>query len=521
MKTLYMKWDRGYCLGVLFMILLASCNKKLDIPATSIADEEGHWSTYENARSGIIGLYGLTRTALAQNNAHWVYGELRQGDFKALQRSDLKAVIDNKLNAGYPLLQQVANWRHFYAAINACNLFIERASGCLADIRYTEAYYNLDVAQARALRAFLYFYMVRIWGDIPFTTSSGEGSNFQALPSTDKNAVLTFATSELKEVAGKLPFLYSAIDPDQIFPSNYYRESVDYWANAPITRLAAYAMLAHIAAWQGNYIDAAIYTEVVANNYTKSNLDYATINTLVSPTGLFAGGTGSNYRQLIGFNFTKERGETTVDGHIENLTLANTNTFYMSKKLPDIYVDKPTISDLFAANEGNDDRFGYDNQYTPALLYTTYFENYNAEIPVFKKVRIVDGGVNTGQFAVFNSSLVFTRLEEILLLRAEALAALGRESDARTLLSSLRGRRSLVSVSPLSSGNNLIKEIFRERRRELMGEGWRWYDIVREKRLLNDDPEFNAMSQGGGIYWPIAQDILAKNSLLKQNNYWK
>ncbi|MCD2424656.1 RagB/SusD family nutrient uptake outer membrane protein [Niabella pedocola] len=520
MKILYTDWKKFCGIGLLLILITASCNKKLDLQSTRIADEEGHWSSYENARSGIIGLYGLTRAALAQNNTHWICGELRQGDFKSLQRSDLNAVISGKLNAGYPLLQQVSNWRSFYAAINACNLFIERVSGCLNDIRYTEAYYNLDVAQARALRAFLYFYMVRIWGDIPFSTSSGEGGNFDAMSITGKDAILTFATSELKEVAGKLPYLYSTIDPDQIFPSNYYNESADYWANAPLTRLAAYALLAHIAAWQGNYIDASIYTEVVANNYTKSNLDYVPVSTLVSPSGFFAGGT-NNYRQLIGFNFTKERGETTVDGHIENLTLANTNSFYMSKKLPDIYVDKSTIGNLFPSTNGNDDRFGYDFQYTPALLYTTYFENYNAEIPVFKKIRVVDGGVNTGQFAVFNSSIVFTRLEEILLLRAEAFAALGREADARNLLNTLRGKRSIDPVSPLLSGSQLIDEIFRERRRELMGEGWRWYDVVREKKLLNNDPTFNAMVKNGGIYWPIAQEVLSRNNKIEQNNYWK
>lgn len=501
-------------------LAVTACNKKLDIVSSRIADEEGHWSTYENARSGITGLYALTRAALAQNNAHWILGELRSGDFKSLSRSDLQAVIDGKLNGGFPLLQKVADWRPFYAGINACNLFIERDSGCLKDIRYTEAYYNLDIAQARALRAFLYFYMVRIWGDIPFTTSSGEGGSFEELPKADKNAVLNFATSELIDIAPKLPFLYSALDPDQIFPSNYYNKSTDYWLNAPVTRLAAYALLAHIAAWRGNYIDASVYTEFVVNNFNKSNIDYSTVAKVVSPTGLFAGGSPGNYSQIIGFNFNKQRGETTTDGHIENLTLANTVNFFMSKALPDIYIDKSTIGFLFNPAGGNDDRFGYDRQYTPPLLYTTYFENYNAEIPVFKKIRIVNGGVNTGQFAVYNSSIVFTRLEEILLLRAEALAALGREDDAKTILNTLRSKRSLNSVSPLTTGAALIDEIFTERRRELMGEGWRWYDVVREKKLLNNDPAFNTLIARDGIYWPIAQDVLQKNTALKQNPYW-
>ncbi len=186
--------NRMLCILAVMLFTITACNKKLDIQSTQIADEEGHWSTYENARSGIVGLYGLTRGALAQNDAHWILGEFRSGDFKSLSRSDLQAVIGGRLNAGFPLLQQVADWRPFYAAVNACNLFVERDAGCLKDVRYTEAYYNLDIAQARALRAFLYFYMVRVWGDIPFTTSSGEGGNFEAMPSTSKDAILNFAT---------------------------------------------------------------------------------------------------------------------------------------------------------------------------------------------------------------------------------------------------------------------------------------------------------------------------------------
>ncbi|WP_447640642.1 MULTISPECIES: RagB/SusD family nutrient uptake outer membrane protein [Chitinophagaceae] len=501
-------------------LTICSCNKKLDVQSSQIADEQGHWATYENARSGIVGVYALTRAALAQNDAHWVLGELRGGDFKSLSRADLQAVIDGKLNAGFPLLQNATNWRPFYAAVNACNLFIERDSGCLKDIRYTEAYYNLDMAQVRALRAFLYFYMVRIWGDIPFTTSSGEGGNFEAMPVTDKNAILTFATNELVAVAPQLPYLYSTVDPDQLFPNNYYNQSADYWLNAPITRLAAYAILAHISAWQGDYIDASVYTEFIINNYSKSNLDYSTVADITSPTGLFAGGSPNNYSQLIGFNFNKQRGETTVDGHIENLTLANTVNFYMSKAMPDIYISKDTIAALFNPKDGNDDRFGYDDQYTPALLYTTYFENYNAEVPVFKKIRIVNGGASTGQFAVYNSSIVFTRLEEVMLLRAEALAAIGRQDDARSMLNLLRSKRTLNSIAPTVTGAALIDEIFKERRRELMGEGWRWYDIVREKKLLNNDAQFNTLLANGGIYWPIAQDVLQKNAQLKQNPYW-
>ncbi len=510
-------------LGGCLTLCGTSCNKQLDIESSRLANEEGHWSRYEDARSGLMGMYGLFRAAIANNNSHWMWGELRNGDFHSLSRPDLKAVIEGNLNATYPLIQEITNWRRFYAVINACNLFIERADGCLADKRYTESYYKLDVAQARAIRAFAYFYMSRIWGDVPLITASNDGGNFETLPRTSQQTVLSFAEQELIDAAQRLPYLYSGDDPEQLYPPNYYGVNQTNWAGMLLTKLSAYSVLAHIAAWQGHYGDAFTYSDFIVKNYSKGvpgdQANIITVNDLVSPSGLFKAAAG-NYRQLIGFSFIRENGETTTDGHFEQLAVASTIAYPMSKQLPDIYVPKNVISEIFPRTEPYDIRFGTDTSTKARLLYTNYFENYDAQVPVFKKIRIVDGGNNiTGKFAVFNSSIVFTRLEEIKLLRAEALAALGRNAEAVDELNSIRGLRGVSGVN-LKTGADLIYEIFSERRRELMGEGWRWYDLVRYHRLKRNDPAFNVLLDQGGIYWPIAQEVLARNPKILQNTYW-
>jgi hypothetical protein len=516
---------RLHCLLVVTALFIGSaCNKQLEVDSTRQQNEAGQWTKYEDARSGLIGMYGLFRAAIADNNAHWLWGELRNGDFLSVVRPDLKAVIEGRLNASYPVMESITNWRRFYAAIDACNLFIERVQGCMQDKRYTEAYYKVDVAQARALRAFAYFYMVRIWGDVPLIIQSHEGS-FEALPRTPQSEVLAFAQQELIAAAPRLPFLYSGADPEQHFPANYYGNDSQSWLNALVNRLAAYALLAHIAAWKGQYIDVAVYTEYIVNNFQKSNLSMLSTQELV---GLPGGSGGSvfdarsdNYNQLIGFPFMQNRGETTISGHIEQLTLANTTLYPMSKQLPDIYIPKDTIGSMFPSDNGNDERFGIDVRFTPPLLYDAYFENYNAAVPVFKKIRVIDGGAGaTGNFSVYNSSIVFTRLEEIRLLRAEALAVLGQKEAAGEELNKVRANRG-VNPYLFSSGKDLLTEIFEERRRELVGEGWRWYDLVRYNRLKRNNPAFNALIDNGGIYWPIAQEVLNRNATLEQNSYWK
>jgi hypothetical protein len=60
-----------------------------------------------------------------------------------------------------------------------------------------------------------------------------------------------------------------------------------------------------------------------------------------------------------------------------------------------------------------------------------------------------------------------------------------------------------------------------ERRRELMGEGWRWYDQIRFAKIKKNNPTLNTLIENGGIFWPISADVLSRNSKLKQNSYWK
>lgn len=512
---------------VLIVLLsgMGACNKQLDMDSTRVSTEAASWDSYDDARSGLISIYGLFRAALAADNRHWVVGDLRGGDFAAVSRPDLKAVISGNLGASYDLIDKVSNWRRFYAVINACNVFIEKSEGCLVDARYTKAYHSLDMAQARAMRAFTYFYMVRIWGDVPLVTTSGEGKDFPQVARTDKNAVLSFAERELLAAAPNLPYLYSVSGEDFKFPNNYYDYSQSEWAGRPFSRIAAYAVLAHIAAWKEDYVNAAVYTEFIMNNFSKSRLTTVSVDRMVSSSnsGLFNKGTdGSSYYSIFSLSFVKQDGEATSNGHLEQLTLANTPTFAMSKLLPDIYIPKTTIADMFANTNGKDQRFGVDiTALEPGTLLTNYFENYNAEIPVFKKIRIVDDGASSGMFAQFTSALIFTRMEEIMLLRAEAMAVLGKYTDATSLMNSVRASRGLDNVLGTSSDRDaIITEIFAERRRELAGEGWRWYDQVRENRLLRNNPAFNALLDKGGIYWPIAQEVRDRNPQIVQNSYW-
>ncbi len=513
MKKYFYAWPIAFM--SLAAVILISCNKQLEVPSSRQASEEGHWTRFEDARAGLISMYGLFRAAVADNNGYWVLGELRSGDFQVVSRPDLKAVVDGNLNASFPLISEVTNWRRFYAVINACNVFIERVNGCLADPRYTQSYYKVDVAQARAVRAFAYYMLVRTWGDVPLVTSTGEG-NFENFARTNKDAVLGFAKNELIDVANRLPYMYSTVDADLVYPPNYYGKSASDWKNTLLGRLSAYAILAHIAALQGDYFNTAVYSQFVIDNAAKVNLTRVSTTQLTGELFLF-NTSNVSWNQLINFNFIYERGESSTAGHIEQLTLANTTAFPMSKQLPDIYVNKDSIAVLFPRINGNDQRFGFNP--LNGLPTEAYFENFSSVVPVFKKIRVVDGGGGDGTFAKFNSSIIFTRLEEMILLNAEALAVLGRGDEAIQKLNSVRSNRGITGLN-YTPDLDLISEIFAERRRELLGEGWRWYDLVRYNKLKRNNAKFTELIDKGGIYWPIAQEVIKRNPNIRQNSYW-
>jgi hypothetical protein len=491
---------------------MQSCNGFLDVDSKHAASETQQWETLEDTRAALMGVYGLMRLALAESNTHWVCGDMRMGDFTVYKRNDLQAVVDNELNKQYDLLEKISNWRRFYAVINAAAVFIEKAPQTVeTDRSYSEQNLKYDIAQVRALRAFAYFYMARIWGDVPLVTYSYDNGSFPSIPRTDIQIVLNYAKSELLAAVEDLPYQYGT-------SSNlYYGSSGSAWQGILFNKLSAYAVLAHISAWQGKYAEVDAYTSFIMEHATDISASYTAIANLTSEIGLFYSGSSIKASRILGFNFTHSNNEATQSGHLEQLTLAYP---IVQKAYPDIYVSKDSLFSIFT--DFDDFRFGL----TSDMEYSTYYvQNINADIPVFSKIKVIqDGSAKDNDFAVFGSSIVFTRLEEITLLRAEALSALGRSTESLTYLNVIRATRGLGVLTYKSLGNsieNLIKEIFAERRRELMGEGWHWYDLIRRQKLLKDNETLLQLINNGGIYWPASEDVIAANPQIEQNEYWK
>lgn len=499
--------------GAIFSVIFSSCDDFLNVESKRIAKEDQQWNTLEDTRAALMGVYGLMRAALGENNTHWICGDLRGGDFSVTNRLDLQAVVDNNLNISYPVLEEISNWRRFYAAINAASIFIEKAPRTFQkDKSYSEENMMIDVAQARVIRAFAYFYMVRIWGDVPLITYSYDNGSFPQVERTDAHLVLSYVKEELKSALNVLPFKLGTKN------SLYYGKEGRDWQGMLLNKLSVYAILAHVAAWEGNYLNAETYAAYIMDNITQIEGKYITVADLTSSKGVFLTNSDWKVARLLGFTFDYNESEATQSGHLEQLTLAAP---LVQKSMPDMYVSKDSLFSIF--DNLDDERFGIN----PAngKYYTSYIHNVESQYPVFSKIKVIQNSdATTNDYAVFGSAIVFSRLEDITLLRAEALCAINRPEEALIHLNTIRKARGLNEVSYKKDFDSdkikVIQAVFAERRRELMGEGWRWYDRIRQEKLLNNDEKLEELISMEGIYWPIDQSIIV-NSQINQNSYWQ
>src|SRR5699024_6931189 len=196
--------------------------------------------------------------------------------------------------------------------------------------RYTEDELKLDIANVRFLRALAYFYLVRIWGDVPLITQITEGV-FENTKRAKPDEVLGFATQELLTLVNDLPWQYNGEFPEQ--QGQFWEQNGQFWQGIAVTKGAAYDLLAHISAWQNDYLNVAKYTKMIMDNKSNEGYDFSSTEELTSSTdGVFAG----KANDLIFFlPFNSDYQESSETGHIENWTLV---TPYINRQEPEIYI---------------------------------------------------------------------------------------------------------------------------------------------------------------------------------------
>lgn len=144
-----------------------------------------------------------------------------------------------------------------------------------------------------------------------------------------------------------------------------------------------------------------------------------------------------------------------------------------------------------------------------------------------------DEASETGlSFRSLNANYVYWRLADLILLRAEAYAQLGNEAQATQDLNTIRARAQATPYpSSFDKEKTLQKAIFREREKELIFEGHRYFDVVRNGYTQTElQGKFAQLTPteiaNGALYLPIpkssyiGRDGRVINPFIRQNAYW-
>ncbi|WP_244165455.1 RagB/SusD family nutrient uptake outer membrane protein [Flavobacterium phragmitis] len=142
------------------------------------------------------------------------------------------------------------NWKTYYKALYRCNVFLSKIDQI--NWQNDNVLRNTYESEARFIRAYLYFEMVRIWGNIPLLlTPSSEN-----LPQTDPDEVYTAITKDLLYASENLPSAaYSTV------------------ANGRVTRWAAKALLARVYLYYTGYYGKSDLVGLVTKNQALQHLE--------------------------------------------------------------------------------------------------------------------------------------------------------------------------------------------------------------------------------------------------------
>lgn len=482
-----------YLFTVLFVgSLTIACKKLSDMKPNSSLTKEDFFQTTDDAKASVMAIYSaLTEFSTALQLFHW-------GDARADQTSndvwwgqdgDVKLAKKQLLDPN----NYLANWGPMYRVIQRCNDAIKNISEMPVSIDFNQTTKDNLLEEARTLRAYCYFMLVRVFGEVPLVLDPSDNTSKDYLvPQNKEEEVLKQINDDLDSAIANMG------DPDRS-ASGRRRAS----------RGAAKALKTHVLLWQNQYEAAeAMATKTLAEGYTLEG------STSYMSQFWTSGGTNEI---IFSLGYDQNRANPIMDkqswyGGGYGIIPAQ---FWFRK-----FRGEPIRGAGAGKVFDNIDDNGY------GLI-----------------LKLQGGG--TGRLDVpVNTPRDYPvlRLADIYLLRAEARNRMpGHEADALADLNVIRKRAQVAEyqLSDLATLEAREDAILNERNIELAFEGQRWFDLLRVARhgrpnvlyteatnLLAGDQKAEAqriLKDKGPQSWlfPISRTELLNNPKLKQNPAWE
>lgn len=509
-----------YTLLIAFTLAFAGCKKWLDLkPQDGIVKEE-FWKTKEQVKASVIGIYssmmeyssgtyGTAGYVPSLAELLFVWGESRADNIATATASSADDIA--LVNVNIQSTNVNTNWRPFYRTINFCNTVIEKAPEVLAnDNTFTQAQLDNYLSEALTIRALMYFYLVRTFGDVPLkldATLSDE--NITPIAKTTQAKVLEQIVTDLKLAESKAVKTYGDAASDK----------------GRVTVYTINAILADVYLWMEKYTESVAECDKIINSGKFGLIRGANVNPPVYDYN-------DNWFNTLYFNGNSNEGIFELQYSVQRLN-PYYGIFSSSVSARRWTATADLMDRVFTVDFTNDQNYDIRGDGASVRAATS---------TVWKYV-----GANSTVLRTTDQSFAhwfFYRYADIMMIKAEALNELGQGQGALDIVYAIRKRANALDatdLSPAATDKNMIQDfILQERAREFCFEGKRWYDVLRNAKrknyerlniLLNmvsisvpSNMQQSAQAKMKDLnshYLPIYLYELQTNKLLVQNPFYK
>jgi hypothetical protein len=387
-------------------------------------------------------------------------------------------------------------WNFLYRGVNTCNRLIFQFENFQGEIANREAIF----AELKVLRAFYYYYLLDMFGNVPLVTSFDVPEGFLPEQAT-RQQVYEFVEREISENIDQLS--------EDKSPLTYGR----------MTKWVAHTILARL------YLNSGVY---VGNERWQDCIDQcdAIINSMKFDlegnyfTNFAVDNEGSK-EAIFAIPYDKQFGPN-LRFHLQTLHYLNQETFRL-KTTP--WNGFATLAEFYDSYDDEDARkeswlLGPQFSATGEPL-----EENGEQLIIVKEISSIENAArNEGaRFKKFefeadidqdmsNDFPVF-RYADVLLMKAESLLRLNKPGDALPLVNLVHERADLDGYDSID-----LEELYDERGRELAWEVSRRQDMIRFGKW-NDAWQFKSANPGAEYLYlfPIPQPQIDANSNLQQN----
>lgn len=503
---------------------MTSCDGFLSKDPISQLAPDRAWKTQNDASRWMSGVYDGLQNTMRRN--FWSWGECRGDNFKPYYDNSIEAVmvLNNALSGSNLTTQKIADWSPLYITISRCNFGLKYFPGMQAkNIEGAADIYKDYIGQCYGLRAMMYFYGLRVWGRMPLVTTPIENSDqnfYFARSSIDSCKALILsdldnAIANLNSDDRKLTFSLGAAYALQAEVHLWFHEYDQ--ALASIARLEAlklYSWVANKNEWKSIFLTPESSSEAIFS----------------LPFNYLEDANGNGYGELFASNGTSFLYSISDDMY-KTLQSHNVKTVSYDARYA-LCLDTltaPTAVSYLTYSGGIYYCKGYAWDNKLKLLATT----------------LIPGGFVIPPKTQSNAKTPMIRYADVELMKAEILARKGQYQGALDIVNAVRKRVGYKSALQPQFSNpsvDIYQCVMDERRVELMGEGSRWFDMIRGGSGYNaaeNHPEYDYLnaamdvvasqkpnrgmdglspfrgSGAGRVLFPIVSDAFSDNPLLR------